>query len=228
VTAVTVFVVWPNTAEKYKPPPSSGEEAPIIEDTPEPPTVGLSKAAEAAALRTATNFVKTAVLRRHVADSWQLTTPSLRQGATRKEWNTGNIPVVQFPAPAFKEAKWRVGHSYQDDLELEVLLLPKQGKAGQGLGPITLVLDLITVGGASRKHWLVDAWRPYGLSQPPLSATANAATEGASSKLSAYWLFIPAGLFVFLALLPFGLIIRTWRADKRAERAYRAYRERNA
>jgi hypothetical protein len=41
-------------------------------------------------------------------------------------------------------------------------------------------------------------------------------------------LLIPAGLFVFLALLPFGLIIRNWRAGKQAERDYRAYRERNA
>ena len=224
VAAVAAFVLYPNTAPTFKSPKSEKAE-PLPVETPEPATVPLSRAAQAAALQTATDFVKAAVLRENVESSWQITTPALRQGLGRKEWNTGNIPVVQFPAGALREVKWRVGHSYYNDFELEVLLLPKNGSAGQGLGPITYVLDLKAVGSASRKHWLVDAIRPYGLSQAPFSASGNAAAAAGNSKLSAFWLLLPATLLVVLALLPFGLILRGWRAGRRAERDYEAYRE---
>jgi hypothetical protein len=224
--ALTAFLVWPNTAPEYHPPPRSASDELPVEEEAEPPTVGLAPAAQAAALQTARSFVKTAILRQNVAAAWQLTTPNLRQGMTREEWNTGNIPVAQFPATALREIKWRVAHSYLNDLEFEILLLPKEGKAGQGLGSITYVFDMKAVGAAARKHWVVDAWRPYGFSQPPFSASGNAAREGASSKLSAIWLLIPASLFALVALLPLGLFFRSWRQGKRAEQAYRAYRER--
>jgi hypothetical protein len=223
--AVVLFLAFPNTASKYTPPKSSAKEEPIPQEEVEPATVNLSRAAQAAALQTASDFIKTAVLRQRVASSWELTTPTLRQGMSRREWNTGNIPVPQFPASALAEAKWRVVHSYRNDLELDVLLLPKQGKAGQGLGSISYAIALKPSGSASRKHWLVDDVRPYGLSQPPFSASGNAARDGAQAKLSPYWLLIPAMLLVLLAAVPFGLVFRSWRQSRRAEQAYRRYRE---
>jgi hypothetical protein len=220
---VAIFALFPNTAPTFNS-PSSGKAERLPVEKPPPPTVPLSRAAAAASLQTAADFVKTAVLRQNVDASWRLTTSNLREGLPRSEWRKGDIPVVQFPASALREVTWRVGHSYRNDLELEVLLLPKSGRAGQGLGPITYVLDLKAVGGQRRKHWLVDAIRPYGLSQPPFSQGSNAAITD-TSKLSAFWLLVPAMLLVVLALLPIGLIFRSWRASRRAERDYRAYRE---
>ena len=57
------------------------------------------------------------------------------------------------------------------------------------------------------------------------AASGNAAAAAGNSKLSAFWLLLPATLLVVLALLPFGLILRGWRAGRRAERDYEAYRE---
>ena len=78
--------------------------------------------------------------------------------------------VCRFPAKALQEVKWRVGHSYANDLEVEVLLLPKQGKAGQGLGSITYVIAMKTAGTGKRKHWVVNDLRPYGIAMPPFFA----------------------------------------------------------
>ena len=72
---------------------------PVRETPPEPtPAVPQTRQAAAAALETARDFLRTAVLRRHVERSWPLTSPKLRQGLSRRQWATGNIPVIPYPA----------------------------------------------------------------------------------------------------------------------------------
>jgi hypothetical protein len=58
-----------------------------------------------AALVTAREFIRTAVLREHLGRSWPLLAPSYRHGFTRAQWLTGNIPVVPFPAKSFAQAR---------------------------------------------------------------------------------------------------------------------------
>jgi hypothetical protein len=46
--------------------------------------------------RTVRHFIASAVERDHVAASFSLVTPELRQGLTKQQWATGNIPVLSF------------------------------------------------------------------------------------------------------------------------------------
>lgn len=77
------------------------------------------------ARRVAGRFILTAVAREDLAESYDLTHPELRQGMSRKEWLTGNIPVVYYPAKAIETATFKVDESYPAEAILEVALLPK-------------------------------------------------------------------------------------------------------
>jgi hypothetical protein len=83
---------------------------------------------DAEARRVAGRFILTAVAREDLAESYDLAHPDLRQGMTRKEWATGNIPVVYYPAQAIETATFKVDESYPDEAILEVALLPKEGE----------------------------------------------------------------------------------------------------
>ena len=56
-------------------------------------------AAEVKQLRsTIALFVSTSVMRHHPERSWAIVHPVARQGLTKRQWSTGNIPIVPFPA----------------------------------------------------------------------------------------------------------------------------------
>ena len=78
------------------------------------------------ARRVAGRFILTAVARENLGESYDLVHPELRQGMTRREWLTGNIPVVYYPAKAIETATFKVDESYPDEAILEVALLPKE------------------------------------------------------------------------------------------------------
>ena len=77
------------------------------------------------ARRVAGRFILTAVARENLGESYDLAHPELRQGLTKQEWLTGNIPVVYYPAKAIETATFKVDESYPDEAILEVALLPK-------------------------------------------------------------------------------------------------------
>jgi len=78
------------------------------------------------ARRVAGRFILTAVARQNLGESYDLVHPELRQGMTKREWLTGNIPVVYYPAKAIETATFKVDESYPDEAILEVALLPKE------------------------------------------------------------------------------------------------------
>jgi hypothetical protein len=219
--ALALALVFPNTGDDSGAgsPAGKAEAPPEPPEEPEPATVQLTPAARAAALKTAGDFIKTAVLRQRVDASWQLTAPSLRAGYTRKQWRTGDIPVVPYPVRSLASARWRVNHSYRDDVGLDVLLLPKRGS---GLRPATFAIDLRAVGSARRKHWLVESWTPVGVPPPSLSPGQRRAAQAAGPEpLGAVWLLVPVAGLLLLLLIPCTVLLKGWRANRRAERAYR-------
>jgi hypothetical protein len=111
-----------------------------------------------AAVRTAQKFIQTAVLRKDVAASWALTTPTERAGFTRAQWLTGNIPVVPFPREKFGSAKFKIDRSRERDILLEVLLTSKK----RGVAPIDDFMELVPSG----KRWLVTYFAPRGVNPP--------------------------------------------------------------
>jgi hypothetical protein len=122
----------------------------------EKPTVALDPAARQVAGR----FIVTAVARRSLAESYELTHPELRQGLSLREWETGNIPVQYYPADAIDKATFKIDESHSDEALLEVALVPKQGA---DVKPQIFFIGLKKVKG----KWMVNYWAPRaGVSIP--------------------------------------------------------------
>ncbi len=105
-------------------------------------------------------FILTAVARKDLARSYEITHPDLRQGLSLKEWETGNIPVQFYPADAIDNATFKIDESHANDAVLEVALIPK---AGETIKPQIFYIGLKKVEG----NWLVDYWAPRGSAAVP-------------------------------------------------------------
>jgi len=117
--------------------------------------VPLSNAAKQVAFR----FVDTAVARKHLAESYRLVTPTLRQGLTLAQWKTGTIPVQPYPVGEAAQ-RWHIRNSFPDSAQLEVAFVPKPGTSADS--------ELYTVG--LRKlggRWLVDSYQSRESIRPP-------------------------------------------------------------
>ena len=109
------------------------------------------------ARRVAGRFILTAVARENLGESYDLAHPELRQGMTRREWLTGNIPVVYYPAKEIETARFKVDESYPDEAILEVALLPKKGV---DFKPQIFFIGLKKVGTGASAEWKVHYWVP--------------------------------------------------------------------
>jgi len=214
---VATALIWPNTAERQPEQPLSGGG---VTRTAPPASVQLSRQTRGAALATAQRFLTTAVKRRRVGASWQLVHPSLRQGLTRREWSSGNIPVIPYPVDS---ARWRLGYSQRDAVGLEVYLQPT---AGSSVRPMVFDLELRALRVEGRRRWLVSSWSPRGGSMAaqaqasPERETAlrEATREREGYSLGAGWLFAPFVAILSVLLVPAYLLVRDRRRGIKAER----------
>jgi hypothetical protein len=108
---------------------------------------------DAEARTVAGRFILTAVARENLGESYDLAHPELRQGMTKREWLTGNIPVVYYPAKAIETATFKVDESYPDEAILEVALLPKESAK---IKPQIFFIGLKKAG----NRWRVSYWVP--------------------------------------------------------------------
>jgi hypothetical protein len=107
------------------------------------------------ARRVAGRFILTAVARQNLAESYDLAHPELRNGFTRAQWKTGNIPVIPFPASDLDFASFKVEYSFANEVVLKVLLVP----AGTNVTPASFFIGLKRVGGKDGP-WRVYYWAP--------------------------------------------------------------------
>ena len=119
----------------------------------------------AAARKVAADFIVGAVARKDLANAWTLIHPSMKKdcACTYKEWLTGNIPVLFFPAKGADTIRFGVNEISPGRVVLEVLLDPK---AGSGLSPTAFYVGLKSVGKGDQAKWLVDYFAPIG--SPPV------------------------------------------------------------
>ncbi len=168
----------------------------------------------------ASRFIETAVFRRHVDDSWELTTPALRQGLTRKAWAAGTIPVVPYPGDAVAQVRWLLDYSYARTIGMKVAIYPKPGAQ---VSRQVFDIELQNAGTGARPRWLVSAWSPSGGPQIATAAPGGPPVAFAPehSSLRPIWLLAPVALIVgsMLALLGW-LALRGWIRSTRANRAY--------
>jgi hypothetical protein len=209
-----VMVNWSNTAhvehERFTNEP--------VQVDPLPVHAPFAQARREGVLQTAQRFLRTAVVREHVDDSWELTAPSLKQGYTRERWATDDIPVQPYPVDA---AKWKVDYSWVDVVGLKVALFPKHGTK---VPAAVFDMELHAFGNGKNRRWLVDSWTPASYTQipdAPLGAT-NVRDVQVKQVLPTRWLLAPLAIFALLLLVPTALGLRGWWRGRRALRAYRS------
>jgi hypothetical protein len=109
-----------------------------------------------AARKVATRLILTAVPRRHLAESYKLAHPKLRQGLTLKQWETGSIPVAYYPVGTnLDAATFKVDYSHPADAQLELSLVPRKNI---NEAPQQFLMGLQKF----HRHWVVDYWNVLG------------------------------------------------------------------
>jgi len=168
--------------------------------------------------RMAELFVETSVGRRHPERSWQLVDATLRQGLTRADWKTGNIPVVPYPVEHI--AFWRIDEANADHVLMELVLTPKPHT---GLLSKTFLMEARP--SAGRQPWLVTSWTPYGVSQAQMELDAAARGDNQvpshDRHLDAMWLVLPLALLSLTIVVPAAVLTVGALQNRRAERLYR-------
>jgi hypothetical protein len=220
VGGVTFSMIhWSNTSHVHfaetRPGKPTIVEAPVVAD--------YRVAKREGVLRVAAQFVNTAVRREHVDSSYDLATPTLRQGFTRETWATRDIPVQPYPLAL---ARYKVKGSFTDEVWLQVALFPdREHKKSVPAAVFDLTLKPFRDGGT--RHWLVDSWAPAGyegIPSGPLGGNNGpAATVEYKGELSSSWLLVPVSAFLVGLMLLAGLAARGWWRGRNAVKRYRSH-----
>ena len=189
---------------------------------PAPKHVRMGAADQAAAKTAAAKFINTAVLRRNVDQSWALTAPELRVGFTRKAWESGNIPVVPFPADQLDSVRYHTDYTIKDHIGYQVSMLPHGNSTALA---VLFSMELVKRGPPTSPHWMVDYWAPISpgtLSPTERAKNAQEVAASAQQPIGSGWLLLPiVGIFGLIVVLPLALLVRGFLRHRRAERAYR-------
>lgn len=116
------------------------------------------------ARRVAVRFIQTAVARRNLDEAWTLVGPNLRGGLTKREFMTGENPVVPYPVDKLDVAPYKVDASYTRSALLEIALLPRKGTGVRGQ---VFFLELRKLGSGAASRWVVDNWVPRAAAVVP-------------------------------------------------------------
>ncbi len=176
-------------------------------------------------------FIKYAVAREDPAKAWAVAGPDLRSGLTRKEWDTGAIPVVNFPAARRGLGSWSyVKYSYTNTVGLEVFVFPKPGS---GYSAMTADAEVVK---DHKGRWLVNYWMPERFHGPAAvsakpakkagahaeksttqrTAAAAPSTAGQPTRATGIWLAVPIGVLSLIILAPLALLLVAWFRSRRA------------
>lgn len=225
-TVALLVVYLRNTAPSYETPLRNEAASRLAEPVVSQP----SPTALQAARITTFNFIRTAVRREHLEDSWELVGPNLKEGYTLERWLEGEIPVIPYPAD-LRKLGYKLAYSYVDVLGIEVSMWPQPGSK---LDPIVFRAELTKAGTGPRRHWVVSSWAPPGVPLDVMMQRARAAaikrggpisTEVARGHpLSAVWLAVPAAILMLVLIVPAAVALRSWHRGRKAIRRYEAER----
>ena len=104
-----------------------------------------------------------AVARKKLDAAWKISSPNVRGGLTKREWLTGNIPVVPYDVSSVERAPVRLDWSYPNEASFAVMLLPKGNKSAEK--PQTFFITVKKFGKGANARWMVDYFAPYA---PPV------------------------------------------------------------
>ena len=125
----------------------------------------------AAEFAVARKFIRTAVARRDLAASYDLVHTDLKGRMTRKEWTTGDIPVIQFDAKNADTAAFVTEYSYADQGLFDIDLIAKPGTSARPHLLFFIGLKRTKLKSGAWGPWLVNYWEPHW--RPPIPAAPN-------------------------------------------------------
>ena len=212
------MIHWSNTGTKYVLTATGPLNEPAQVLPPQPPPAPFTSAVRTQVLDTASRFLRTAVVRENVGDSWELVHPSLRAGYTRRTWATQDIPVAPYP---MESARWDIDYSWRGMVGLKIALFPRKGT---DVPAAIFDMHLRALGKGDKRRWLVESWTPTsytGVPQGPLLGSNGPPLEY-KSPLGPGWLAIPFAILLLVLLVPIVVLARSWIRDRRAARRYEA------
>jgi hypothetical protein len=189
--------------------------------TPPPKEIRVTPDVRNAVNETLVAFVQTGVTRSDPAAAWQLTTPEMRAGISRRDWNRGELPVLPFAAVIPSTPDWTVITSYPGDLTLDLLLHPRPGSQ---LGPIAFAIELKRRDG----RWLIDSMVPeqsFGAGGPSASPTLSVGKgHEPKARLGPFYILVPIAVLALIVLVPLLIALTHFWRTRRIERRYRRER----
>jgi hypothetical protein len=171
---------------------------------------------------TVDRFVTSAVQRRDLAASYDLVTPAMRTGISRRAWAHGTTNVMAYPARGTRFHGWTLDLARPGYVMIDLLLQPRRG-AHEGAMIFTLELRRL------HGRWLVSSFTPsasFAGAERTGSMKAFgdygplAQTNPKPKHVNRLFLVGPALVLLLIVGLPAGIILRGWRRNRQAERAF--------
>jgi hypothetical protein len=139
----------------------TGGRIPAPKVTPTPKTVKFDPKTTKEVHALISRFVRTAVAGKHLAASYSLIGPTLRENISRKKWATGYTTVVPYPVNAKTYVTYDMhvpgDYQYANSARQQVQVITPNDSAATSLERTdTFFVFLIKRHG----HWLVDNWVP--------------------------------------------------------------------
>jgi hypothetical protein len=147
---------------------SSGAKSPISTVAAQTAPKQIPAKPDPKAFEVARKFLETAVLRKNLDVAYALVNDEIKGHMTRKQWNTGNISVISYPAANAKTAGFSVEWSYKTQMMTVVDLVAKKGSHVRPRY-VPFFLGLVRAHNKSNGHWLVN----YFQAQPGVNVVAN-------------------------------------------------------
>lgn len=133
---------------------SSGIKSPISTVKAQSAPKQIKAKPDPKAFTIAREFLQTAVQRKNLDVAYSLVNHEIKGDQTRKQWDSGNIAVIKYPAGNIKTAGFQVVWSYKTQMMTLVDLVAKKGSH---LRPhIPFWLGLVRAHDKPNGHWLVN------------------------------------------------------------------------
>ena len=167
-------------------------------------------------------FLAAAVQRHDLAASYDLVTPALRTGISRRAWANGTTRVMAYPARTPRPYGWTLDFAQPNDVMVDLLLQPRPRAR---VGPMIFTIELKRLHG----RWLVDSFTPSasfagagrtGSMKAFGDYGPNAVRNAKPRHVNRLLLLVPVAVLPLIVGVPAAILLRGWRRNRRAQRAY--------
>ena len=167
-------------------------------------------------------FVTEAVQRHDLAASYDLVTPAMRTGISRRAWAHGVTNVMAFPARGTRFHGWALDLAQRRYVMLDLLLQPRRGTH---VGAMIFTVELRKLHGRWRVASFVPSASFAGAERTgSMKAFGDygplASTNPKARHVNRLFLIGPALVLLLIVALPAAIVLRGWRRNRRAERAF--------